>query len=166
MNGQISDYSAAYGSRSGGGMPAGTGRSQQPSSMMNAAQQGAPSADLSGGSRTEVRQMPGLGFAGGLGTARQEPQQSIAFPGAGIPLADISQGQPASAESLQYLNGFLRTQIGNRLRVEFLVGTNTYLEKSGKLVAVGANYIILQQSMSDDLLVCDFFNIKFITIFR
>ncbi len=81
-------------------------------------------------------------------------------------ITDLSRPQPMTTESLQYLNGFLRTQIGSRIKVEFLVGTNTYLEKSGKLLAVGANFIILQEAMSDDLIVCDFFNIKFITIYR
>ena len=52
------------------------------------------------------------------------------------------------------------------MKVEFLVGAGTYLEKSGKLIAVGANFIVLQEAMSDDLLVCDFFTIKFITIYR
>ncbi len=100
--------------------------------------------------------------------APTQPMQSIGFPtsGGGMPLSDLNQSQPLSTESVQFLNGFLRTQIGNRVRVEFLVGTNTYLEKSGKLLAVGANYIILQEAMSDDLLVCDFFNIKFVTIYR
>lgn len=81
-------------------------------------------------------------------------------------IMDLSQPQALTTESVQYLNGFLRTQIGNRVKVEFLVGTNTYLEKSGKLLAVGANFIVLQESMTDDLLVCDFFNIKFVTIYR
>lgn len=81
-------------------------------------------------------------------------------------ITDLSRPQPMTTESLQYLNGFLRTQIGSRIKVEFLVGTNTYLEKSGKLLAVGANFIILQEAMTDDLIVCDFFNIKFITIYR
>lgn len=82
------------------------------------------------------------------------------------PITDLSMPQAMTAESMQYLNGFLRTQIGNRVTVNFLIGTNTYIDKSGKLLAVGANYIVLQEAMTDDLLVCDFFNIKFITIYR
>lgn len=103
---------------------------------------------------------------------QQVPPQTFAFPGSAggtsmpAPLTDLNQPQPITTESLQYLNGFLRTQIGNRVKVEFLIGTNTYLDKSGLLMAVGANYIILREAMTDDLIVCDFFNIKFITIFR
>ena len=130
-------------------------------------------------------QIPNYSPACGVGSAATcVPQSQVASPSplmsgleaAGImgvqqgtasaPITDITQPQAMTTESVQYLNGFLRTQIGNRVRVEFLVGTNTYLEKSGKLLAVGANYIILQESMTDDLLVCDFFNIKFVTIYR
>ena len=154
MNTQTSDFSAVYGGHPGGSMQPTMEREQQqqPSSFMG-----------STGSS---------GMAGMVGmrqeTAPAQPMQSIGFPasGGGMPISDLNQQQPISTESVQFLNGFLRTQIGNRVRVEFLVGTNTYLEKSGKLMAVGANYIILQEAMSDDLLVCDFFNIKFVTIFR
>ena len=68
-------------------------------------------------------------------------------------------------ESLQYLNGFLRTQIGKKVKVEFLVGTNTITDRMGILVGVGANYILLNESETDDLLACDFYNIKFIRFY-
>ena len=68
-------------------------------------------------------------------------------------------------ESLQYLNGFLRTQIGKKVKVEFLVGTNTMTDRMGILVGVGANYILLNESETDDLLACDFYNIKFIRFY-
>lgn len=93
------------------------------------------------------------------GSISQVPQQTQ------VPLSDYQQ-QAMNAESMQYMNGFLRMQIGSRITAEFLIGTNTYLEKSGKLLAVGANYIVLQEAMTDDILVCDFFNIKFVTIYR
>lgn len=70
-----------------------------------------------------------------------------------------------TTDSLQYLNGFLRSQIGRRVRVEFLLGTNTMTDKTGTLLGVGANYILLREANSDDLLVCDFYNIKFVTVF-
>lgn len=65
-------------------------------------------------------------------------------------------------ESLQYLNGFMRSQIGRTVRVDFLIGTNTLVDKTGVLLGVGANYILLNESQTDDLLACDFYNIKFI----
>ena len=68
-------------------------------------------------------------------------------------------------ESLQYLNGFLRTQIGKKVKVDFLIGTNTMTDRMGILVGVGANYILLNESETDDLLACDFYNIKFIRFY-
>lgn len=108
--------------------------------------------------------VPGWSWANQQNTAPQYPAAGYASPQTEMP--DCAQAQPGDAESMQYLNGFLRMQVGSRIKAEFLVGTNTYLDKSGKLVAVGANYIVLQEAMTDDLLVCDFFNIKFVTIYR
>ena len=67
-----------------------------------------------------------------------------------------------SPTSLQYLNGFLRSQIGRRVTVEFLVGSNTLSERSGILLGVGVNYILLNEIEGDDVIACDFYNIKFI----
>lgn len=83
-----------------------------------------------------------------------------------VPLSGSAQPAPLTLESTEYLNGFLRTQIGRRVRVQFLLGSNTFTDKAGLLLDVGANYILLQEADSDDLLVCDFFNIRFVTIYR
>ena len=81
------------------------------------------------------------------------------------PIFAGNQPAPENAESLQYLNGFLRTQIGRKVRVEFLIGSNTMTDRTGTLVGVGANYILLNESETDDILACDFFNIKFIKFY-
>ncbi len=81
------------------------------------------------------------------------------------PIMDLTQPMPVTPESLQYLNGFLRTQIGRKVHVEFLVGANTLTDRSGILVAVGANYILLNELETDDLLACDYYNIKFIRFY-
>lgn len=64
-------------------------------------------------------------------------------------------------EGLQYLNGYLRTQISRNLEVEFLVGSTNILKKEGRLVGVGLNYILLEDMKTGDILACDFYNIKF-----
>ena len=81
------------------------------------------------------------------------------------PITDLTQPMPVTAESLQYLNGFLRTQIGRKVHVEFLIGSNTMTDRTGVLVAVGANYILLNELETDDLLACDYYNIKFIRFY-
>lgn len=81
------------------------------------------------------------------------------------PITPTTQPAPITGESLQYLNGFLRTQIGRPVRVEFLIGTNTMLDRTGILLAVGANYILINETETDDILACDFYNIKFVRFY-
>mgnify|MGYP000849563173 CR=1 FL=1 len=82
------------------------------------------------------------------------------------PITDATQPAPMTMQGTEYLNGFLRTQIGKQVLVQFLLGSNTFVDKSGRLLDVGANYILLQLANSDDLLVCDFFNIRFVTVYQ
>jgi len=73
---------------------------------------------------------------------------------------------PQTLQSLLYTPGFLRSQIGRRMRVEFLIGTNgPLIDRIGTLVGVGASYILLRPVDSDDLLLCDIYSIKFVTIY-
>ncbi len=84
-----------------------------------------------------------------------------------VPVQGLPGGMPipVTVESTLYTPGFLRTQIGKRMRVEFLIGTNGMTDRTGTLVAVGASYIILRLYESDDLMMCDIYSIKFVTIF-
>lgn len=70
-----------------------------------------------------------------------------------------------SAQNLQYLNGFLVTQIGKNVTVTFLIGSNSMDVRSGRLVGVGANYILINEFESDDVVACDFYSIKFVKIY-
>lgn len=83
-----------------------------------------------------------------------------------MPITPLTQPAPITLSSTEFFNGYLRTQIGKRVRVEFLVGTNTSTDRVGTLLGVGANYILLRPSDSDDVEVCDFFSIKFVTIYH
>ncbi|MGN0452941.1 MAG: hypothetical protein ACI4GZ_03970 [Ruminococcus sp.] len=77
-------------------------------------------------------------------------------------ITDFSNPYPITADSIQYLNGFIRTQIGRRCQIQFLVGTDELVEKDGFLLGVGANYILLNEIGTNDITTCDFYNIKFI----
>lgn len=94
-----------------------------------------------------------------------QQQQQPMFQGGDqlAPITPTTQPEPLTLSSVEYLNGFLRTQIGRRVRVEFLIGTGTLLDRTGTLIGVGANYINLRLIESDDIMTCDFFSIKFIT---
>ena len=98
--------------------------------------------------------------------ANPPPPNFLDQPGGGMDTE--ASANPALYQNnlpMEYLNGFIRTQIGRRVRVEFLVGTNTITDRTGILVAVGANYILINETETDDLLACDFYNIKFIKFY-
>ena len=52
------------------------------------------------------------------------------------PLLPPGYQEVLSYSNLQYLNGFLRTQIGNFCQVTVMIGTNNTTERSGILLAV------------------------------
>lgn len=87
------------------------------------------------------------------------------IPGQMAPITPTTRPIPMTGASLEFLNGFLRTQIGRAVKVSFLIGTNTFQDRNGILLGVGANYILLQEAETDDLLACDFYNIKFVTFY-
>jgi hypothetical protein len=100
---------------------------------------GVPTGPTTAGSVAEMGDMPAMGS--------QQPQV------------------PTTLSSPMFNAGFLRTQIGRTMRVEFLIGTNGPLvDRTGVLVGVGASYILLRPIESDDVLMCDIYSIKFVTI--
>ncbi|HOQ08287.1 MAG TPA: hypothetical protein PLP87_10875 [Clostridiales bacterium] len=110
--------------------------------------------------------IPMLPAAGSTTTSSSAPPQFPSIPGAiaaqtGTQFADQV---PSTLQNTFFTPGFLRTQIGRRMRVEFLLGTNLLTDRTGTLVAVGASYIVLRLVDSDDLMMCDIFSIKFVTI--
>ena len=50
------------------------------------------------------------------------------------------------------------------MRVEFLIGTNNLVDRTGILLDVGASYILLRALESDVVTYADIYSIKFITI--
>lgn len=82
------------------------------------------------------------------------------------PITPTTQPMAMTLDSLQYLNGALRTQIGSKVTVQFLIGTNTFQDRTGTLLAVGANYIIINETDTDDILFCDYYSIKFVKVYR
>ncbi|MCX7921378.1 MAG: hypothetical protein N3B21_05060 [Clostridia bacterium] len=92
----------------------------------------------------------------------------------GVPLGPATTGtvpvpfpeQPAQTlTSTQFIPGFLKTQIGRRVRVEFLIGTNSTTDRLGTLVGVGTSYILIRPEDTDDIMLCDMYSIKFVTFY-
>ena len=77
---------------------------------------------------------------------------------------DINQNSPEILTNNIYTPAFLRENIGKLMRVEFLIGTNNLVDRTGILIDVGASYIILRALESDVITYADIYSIKFITI--
>jgi len=70
---------------------------------------------------------------------------------------------PEPLTSTLYIPGYLKTQIGKLVKVEFLIGTAS-TDRTGILVNVGVSYIIIRPIEVNGLLLCDLYSIKFVTI--
>lgn len=75
---------------------------------------------------------------------------------------NLSNNNFTNMQNRGNIEEFLRTQIGKNVRMQFLIGTNTLIEKSGILMGVGDNFVILKEDGSGEILVCDFDGAKFI----
>lgn len=81
------------------------------------------------------------------------------------PLLPPGYQEILSYENLQYMNGFLRTQIGKYLHVEQLISTNQIEDRYGYLVGVGLNYILLQQAGTGNISAVDYYSIKYVYVY-
>lgn len=97
-------------------------------------------------------------------TSENECTQCGSTEGSGEIIEEFNQPYPLSSQNIQYLNTFIRSQVGRRVHVEFLVG-GSIVEKDGYLMAVGANFILLNPIDSNDMIACDFYNIKFMRFY-
>lgn len=73
-------------------------------------------------------------------------------------------GPPVMVDA-RYLQGYLKENIGQYVRIDFLLGTNTLVDKAGYLVDVGIDFVVLREAETDDLDICDLYSIKFVKIF-
>ncbi|SKA86456.1 hypothetical protein SAMN05428976_10883 [Clostridium sp. USBA 49] len=76
---------------------------------------------------------------------------------------ETAPGSPVQ-QDINYTQGYLRTQIGKRVLISFLIGTNTYQDRTGVLEKVGISYVILREPEGTELL-CDIYSIKFVRVF-
>lgn len=73
------------------------------------------------------------------------------------------QGPPPVMDRL-YIPGYLASNIGKNMLAEFLIGNNTFTDKSGKLLEVGVNYFVLEDYISKAKIMCDLYSVRFVTI--
>lgn len=92
-------------------------------------------------------------------TPTQPPMMTI--PPAPMPL----QPEVPIQNDINYNQGFLKTQIGKKIKVEFLIGSNMLIDREGTLVGVGISYILIDEVDTNDLVMADIYSIKFVRIF-
>ena len=59
----------------------------------------------------------------------------------------------------------LADNLGQYVVVEFLIGTQTTVQKGGILYAVGTSVVTLYQELTQTFITCDIFSIKFVTFY-
>lgn len=77
---------------------------------------------------------------------------------------EAAPGSPV-IQDINYIQGYLRTQIGKRVRATFLLGTGTLQDRTGILESVGISYIILRNEETNTKEMADIYSIKFVVIF-
>ncbi|MFL0248234.1 hypothetical protein [Candidatus Clostridium stratigraminis] len=115
---------------------------------------------------TPIPQNPNTPQGPGGSTAMPPFPGPAQTPGTNIPGQnfEMAPGSPIQ-QDINYTQGYLRTQIGRRMLVSFLIGTSTYQDRTGVLEKVGISYIILKEPEGTELL-CDIYSIKFVRIFQ
>lgn len=90
-------------------------------------------------------------------TGGQQP--SLASP------VDFSTLGTTPVMDTEFTQGYLRSQIGRRVKVEFLIGTSMMMDRDGILTDVGISYIIINETDTDDMVLCDIYSIKFVRFY-
>lgn len=102
-----------------------------------------------------------------------QPQKKMVYPGsppgvtpgmAFAPGVRFEQGPPTTTY-IGYTPAFLKTQIGKRVEAQFIIGTDLYVDKSGTLIDVGIDYIIIRETNSNNRVLCDMYSLKFVTFY-
>lgn len=77
---------------------------------------------------------------------------------------EIAPGSPVE-NNILYNQGWLTTQIGKYVKIEFLIGTTMLIDREGILKQVGISYVVIEEAGTNDLVMCDIYSIKFVRIF-
>lgn len=93
------------------------------------------------------------------------PSPIVPTPVEEMPIEFIREPGPPVMVDTNYLQGYLKTMIGQYVKVEFILGTNMLIDREGVLMEVGVDHIVIQEPETDDLVVADLYSIKFVKIF-
>ncbi|WP_432401435.1 hypothetical protein [Wukongibacter sp. M2B1] len=96
---------------------------------------------------------------------QDEPSPITGFGTSGEPDFLIQPGPPVQ-DDVNYTQGYLRTKIGEYVKIEFLIGTNLFIDKEGVLKDVGISYVVIEEAGTGNELMADIYSIKFVTLFE
>ena len=77
----------------------------------------------------------------------------------------VRPGWPVMVDT-NFLQGYLQSIIGSYVKVDFILGTNMFIDREGTLVDVGVDHIVLREPQTDNLIVADLYSIKFVRVYR
>ncbi len=83
----------------------------------------------------------------------------------GFNIPETLQGPPPSTEK-GYIPYYLASNIGRKVRAEFIIGTSQFTDKTGELAEVGINYFVLYDVNSRTYIMCDMYSVRFVTILQ
>jgi hypothetical protein len=94
----------------------------------------------------------------------QMPMQSpMTMPSQTQMQSPMVQGAP-TVMSPGYVPGYLKSLIGKYILAEFLIGTNTFVDRYGQLLEVGTNYFVLRDVNFNTTVMCDLYSVRFVTV--
>ena len=93
----------------------------------------------------------------------EQMPQFPAMPETGNDMTPSAEQMPECLGSPVYTAGFMRQQTGRLMRVDFLLGSQI-VSRAGRLIEVGASYIVLQSGQNGALIMCDLASVKFAVI--
>lgn len=77
--------------------------------------------------------------------------------------APMHTNQVPPVMDISYIQGYLTSIVGKNVRAEFMLGGSQYMDKAGRLLEVGVNYFVLEDFISQALIMCDLYSVKFVT---
>lgn len=80
----------------------------------------------------------------------------------------INTTPPSDFDTEYYRGSFqqiLAQNMGELVRCDFLIGTNQVVSYTGILYTVGERTVVLYQESNDTYVVCDIFNLRFVTFY-
>lgn len=87
------------------------------------------------------------------------------MPGTTTPNIPGTTNTTQANQMIDYTQGYLQTQIGKRVRIQFLIGTNALQDRTGILTKVGISYVIIKNEDTNTLELGDLYAIKFVDIY-